>query len=43
MYPRFADVARDEGFGEIADWFETVARAEKTHAGRLIQALESLD
>ncbi len=42
MYPGFAKIARDEGFDEIADWFETSARAEKSHAERLIQGLESL-
>ena len=29
MYPGFAKTARDEGFDEIAEWFETLARAEK--------------
>ncbi|HCP47326.1 MAG TPA: rubrerythrin, partial [Deltaproteobacteria bacterium] len=32
MYPGFAATAREEGFGEIADWFETLAKAEKSHA-----------
>ena len=27
MYPGFAKVAREEGFKEIADWFETLAKA----------------
>src|SRR5436190_11616782 len=34
MYPGFAKTAREEGFVEIADWFETLAKAEKSHAGR---------
>ena len=38
MYPGMARMAREEGFGEIADWFETLAKAEKSHAGRF-QAL----
>ena len=42
MYPSMAKTARDEGFDEIADWFETLARAEKSHAGRFQKALESL-
>lgn len=42
MYPGFAKTARDEGFEEIADWFETLARAERTHAGRYEKALEKL-
>jgi len=42
MYPGFAKTARQEGFEEIAEWFETLARAEKSHAGRFTKALESL-
>ena len=34
MYPGMAREARDEGFDEIADWFETLAKAERSHAGR---------
>ncbi len=43
MYPRMARAARDEGFEEIADWFETLAKAERSHANRLQKALDSLD
>ena len=42
MYPGMAKTAREEGFGEIADWFETLARAEKSHAGRFQSALDSI-
>lgn len=42
MYPGFAKVAREEGFDEIAEWMETLARAEKSHAGRFQKALDSL-
>lgn len=42
MYPGMAKSAREEGFSEIADWFETLAKAEKSHAGRFEQALSSL-
>lgn len=42
MYPGFARAAREEGFDEIADWFETLARAEKSHAGRFTQGLNSI-
>jgi rubrerythrin len=42
MYPGFARTAREEGFDEIADWFETLARAEKSHAGRFTQGLNSI-
>ncbi|MCK9894040.1 rubrerythrin family protein [Frankia sp. AgB32] len=43
MYPGFAKTAREEGFEEIADWFSTLARAEKTHAGRFKKALDALN
>ena len=42
MYPAFARTARDEGFIEVAEWLETLARAEKSHALRLAQGLESI-
>ncbi len=42
MYPGFAKSAREEGFDEIAEWFETLARAEKSHAGRFQRGLETL-
>ena len=42
MYPGYARTARDEGFTEIAEWLETLARAEKSHAGRFQQGLEAL-
>ena len=43
MYPGMARTARDEGLDEIADWFETLAKAEKSHAGRFQKALDTLD
>ena len=43
MYPGFSRVARDEGFDEIAEWFETLARAEKSHAARFSQGLDGLE
>ena len=42
VYPVYARTAREEGFDDIADWFDTVARAERSHAGRLTSGLESL-
>ncbi|HMU81983.1 MAG TPA: rubrerythrin family protein [Leptospiraceae bacterium] len=42
MYPGMAKTAREEGFTEIADWFETLAKAEKSHAGRFEQGLKTL-
>ena len=43
MYPGMAKTARDEGFDEIAEWFETLAKAEKSHAHRFSQALKNLE
>ena len=43
MYPGMARSARDEGFAEIAEWFETLAKAEKSHAGRFQKALSGLE
>ena len=43
MYPGMARTAREEGFDEIAGWFETLAKAEKSHAGRFQKALDTLD
>jgi len=42
MYPGMARTARDEGFDEIADWFETLAKAERSHANRYQKALDAL-
>jgi len=42
MYPGMARSAREEGFDEIADWFETLAKAEKSHAGRFQKALDTV-
>ena len=43
MYPSMAKAARDEGFDDIAEWFETLAKAEKSHAGRFQKALDTMD
>jgi rubrerythrin len=42
MYPGMAKTARGEGFDEIADWFETLAKAERSHANKFAKALETL-
>jgi rubrerythrin len=42
MYPGMAKTARAEGFVEIADWFETLAKAEKSHAGRFSKGKDSI-
>ncbi|MBA1332272.1 hypothetical protein QQ73_14535, partial [Candidatus Endoriftia persephone str. Guaymas] len=43
MYPGMAKAARDEGFDEIADWFETLAKAERSHANRYQKALNEME
>lgn len=42
MYPGMAKTARTEGFDEIADWFETLAKAERSHANKFQKALDTL-
>ncbi|MGE5304322.1 MAG: rubrerythrin family protein [Alphaproteobacteria bacterium] len=42
MYPGFAKTARSEGLSELAEWFETLAKAEKSHAGRFTKGLEKI-
>ena len=41
MYPGMAKTAREEGFDEIADWFETLAKAERSHANKFTKTLEA--
>jgi rubrerythrin len=43
MYPGMARTARDEGHEDVAEWFETLAKAEKSHAGRFQKALNTLE
>ena len=43
MYPGMARTAREDGHDEIADWFETLAKAEKSHAGHFQRALDTMD
>jgi rubrerythrin len=43
MYPGMAKTAREEGFEDIADWFETLAKAEKSHAGRFQKLLDDIN
>jgi len=42
MYPGMARTAREEGHDEVADWFETLAKAERSHANRYQKALDAL-
>ena len=43
VYPGITKDARDEGFEEIADWMETLAKAERSHVNRFHKALDSLE
>jgi rubrerythrin len=42
MYPGFAKAAREEKLDEVAEWFETLAKAEKSHANRFQKGLDSI-
>jgi rubrerythrin len=42
MYPGFAKTARQEGLNELAEWFETLAKAKKSHAGRFSKGLNQI-
>jgi rubrerythrin len=42
LYPTMAKTAREEWFSEIAEWFETLAKAEKSHASRFSRGRKSL-
>jgi rubrerythrin len=42
MYPGFAKTAREEGLAELAEWFETLAKAEKSHAGRFSKGFDKI-
>jgi len=34
LYPRMADMARKEGFTDIASWFESLAKLKRSHVAR---------
>ena len=42
MYPGMAKQAREEGYDDVAEWFETLAKAEKSHAGRFAKGLQQV-
>jgi rubrerythrin len=42
MYPGMAKVAREESYPELAEWFETLAKAERSHAGRFTKGLQQI-
>jgi len=43
LYPGFADIAREEGRNDIAEWFDSLAEAERNHAERLAAWLAEAD
>mmetsp|Transcript_6508 Transcript_6508/g.10309 ORF Transcript_6508/g.10309 Transcript_6508/m.10309 type:complete len:180 (+) Transcript_6508:96-635(+) len=43
MYPQMAKEAAAEGFEDVAEWFETLAVAEKTHLKKLQKAHTQLE
>ncbi|MBS4098762.1 MAG: rubrerythrin family protein [Sulfuricella sp.] len=43
MYVTMSKAAREEGYLEIAAWFETLARAERAHANQFQRALDNLE
>ena len=42
MYAGFAETAREEGFPELAEKFEEVAKIEKSHEERYLKLLENV-
>jgi rubrerythrin len=43
MYPSFAVIAREEGFDDIADVFESIAVAEKQHEKRYLALIKNIE
>ena len=43
MYPGFAKIATEEGFGDIADIFSAIAVAEKQHEKRYLDLAANID
>jgi len=41
MYPGMAKTVREEWFIELAEWFDTLAKAARSQAGRFAKGLES--
>lgn len=42
MYPGMARTADEEGYDQLAEWFRTLALAEKSHAGKFLKAFNRL-
>ncbi len=43
MYPEFAEIAKEEGFNEIASVFTSIAIAEKQHEKRYLDLAKNID
>ena len=43
MYLGFVKAAREDGLDELALWFETLAKAERSHAGRFTKGLQQIE
>lgn len=43
MYPKFAEVAKEEGFDEIAQVLLAIAQAEKMHEERYLKLLKNIE
>lgn len=43
IYPKFADIARDEGFDDVAELFDMVSKVELTHHRTLMHLADSLE
>ncbi len=43
LYPMFADIAKEEGFAEIAAAFRMIAKVEEQHEKRYLKLLDNLE
>lgn len=43
LYPKFAQTAQEEGFGEIATTFLMIAKVEKSHEARYKKLYDNLE
>lgn len=43
LYPKYAEIAQEEGFPEVAAAFRMIARAEKAHEARYRKLVENLE
>jgi len=43
LYPKFADIALEEGFKDVANTFKMIAKVEKAHEERYRKLAENLE